>query len=349
LPLPAAEVADGDANRAAAEVSLAFGGVSTGKQVEGDPFLGDWEGQWIDPRGILRWNPGIVAQIIPRGGGRYQINILPEFDHRCVPYAVIHAKAEGPAIRFDQAPWSGTVTPDGFAGEGKLKEEAGRFELAKVKRPSPLVGAKPPVGAVVLFDGTSFDEWEPSGRKPNGTIAWELDGDVMRIRSSPDGTRHSLRTKRRFGDVKLHIEFRLPLEPENTGQGRANSGVSVGGYEIQVLDSYGLPGYYNECGAIYKIAAPMVNMCAPPLEWQTFDVTFRRARFNEAGEKIADARITVHHNGVAIHHDREIRHRVYYKPRVGRTEPVDAERAPISLQNHRHPIEFRNIWAVELE
>ena len=330
--------------------SMPFGGTDGGEQLDSDPFLGDWEGEWIDPKGIMKHNSSLVAQIIPRGGNRYQINILEEFDHRCALYALINAEATDGTIRFEEGHYSGTITPALFSGKGILREDTGRFEMKKVTRLSPTLGAEPPARAIVLFDGTSLDQWQPGGRNSDRPINWELDQGVMRIQPDPldsDGPRHSLQTRLSFRDCQVHIEFRLPLLPGNTGQRRANSGVSVGGYEIQVLDSYGLPGYYNECGALYKRAAPMVNMCAPPLQWQTYDITFHARRFDEASKKISNPRITVLHNGVLIHKDREIISHGY-RSRTDQTEPVQDVSRPINLQNHGHPIEYRNIWAVDL-
>ncbi len=143
------------------------------------------------------------------------------------------------------------------------------------------------------------------------------------------------------------MEFRLPLQPENRGQSRANSGVSVGGFETQVLDSYGEPGYYNECGSLYKRAAPMVNMCGPPLEWQTFDITFRAPRYDESGRKTHDARFTTYHNGVLIHKDREVSRHRHSSNDNGSGEKTPFQPTSISLQNHGHAVEYRNIWAVE--
>jgi len=130
--------------------------------------------------------------------------------------------------------------------------------------------------------------------------------------------------------------------PMSTGQARGNSGVYVQSrYEVQVLDSFGLEGKNNECGGIYSIAEPVVNMCLPPLSWQTYDFDFTAARYNVAGEKIKNAGITVRHNGVVIHDDIELTHGT-----PGR-HPEDPGPEALFMQDHGNPVVYRNIWIVE--
>ena len=112
-------------------------------------------------------------------------------------------------------------------------------------------------------------------------------------------------------------------------------------YEVQILDSFGLEGKDNECGGIYSVARPKVNMCYPPLSWQTYDIDFVSARFDESGNKTSNARVTVKHNGVVIHDDLELP-----KHTPGRNKE-GPEPAPLFLQNHSNPVVFRNIWVVE--
>ena len=129
--------------------------------------------------------------------------------------------------------------------------------------------------------------------------------------------------------------------PLARGQARGNSGLYVNGcYEVQMLDSFGLEGKDNECGGIYKVGAPAVNMCFPPLAWQTFDVDFTAAKYQD-GKKVKNARITVRHNGVVIHDDRELP--AATPGGCGK----ESEPGPIFLQNHGNPVRYRNIWAVK--
>ncbi len=198
-------------------------------------------------------------------------------------------------------------------------------ELTKVHRQSPTLGAKPPAGAIVLFDGSSTSAWE------GGEI---IDGKWLGAQN--------IATKDKFGDHQLHIEFQTPFMPTSRGQGRGNSGVYLQSrYECQVLDSFGLEGKNNECGGIYSISEPKVNMCFPPLAWQTYDVDFTAARYDDSGKKTKNARTTIRHNGVVIHDDLELTHGT-----PGRHEE-GPEPDGVFLQNHGNPVVFQNIWVVK--
>ncbi len=171
-------------------------------------------------------------------------------------------------------------------------------------------------------------------------VRWRLVDGAMEVRPGAG----SIVTKKKFRDFKLHLEFRTPFMPESRGQGRGNSGVYLQErYEVQILDSYGLEGRDNECGGIYKVGAPRVNMCAPPMQWQSYDITFRAPRFDAAGNKVEDARLTVVHNGMTIHENLAIPRPTEAGPNSNVTEP-----GGIYLQDHGNLVQYRNIWLVEL-
>lgn len=469
-------------------------------QEANDPFMGDWQG-------TLKLADGgqlpVCAQVICWGKDGYQANILEAFDKRVQPWAVLRGRAEGGTLLFED----GARIADGvFSGE-LTGERTGSYQMKHVVRLSPTFDAKPPEGAVVLFDGKSLDEWTGGGPEPfvvdlarivggenrvaylrcritspktqsarlelgsdDGVKAW-LNGELVHANNAnrpcrpwedqvditlqqgentlllkivqgvggwaacartvaPDGTdlenltftplpavgptlelqdlqggssgtvvtwemagpftvegkqgselfdvvfppeaddaavewrvvndhpevrrwrlveedameitpgSGSLVCKRVFGDHTLHLEFRTPFEPDARGQGRGNSGVYLQGrYEIQILDSYGLEGRDNECGGMYSVKAPDVNMCAPPLQWQTYDIEFRDERIDPATGKRENPRMTVRHNGVLIHDNVEIP--------VLSTPGGSTQTGGLLLQDHGNRVRFRNIWVVE--
>ena len=269
-----------------------------------DPFMGDWQGTWRLDDGSD--SGPVVAQVIALGDDKYRAKFLEEFEVevRVPAIAVLEGRLReakvlfsGPG-RYEENEFTLQAVLEGpkFAGTFQGQNFAGSFTLEKVIRLSPTLGARPPAGAVVLFKGDNLNEWRYSENKP-GPVQWKLVDKAMEV---VPGT-GSIITKKEFGDVKLHLEFRTPFMPNARGQGRGNSGVYLQGrYEVQVLDSYGLEGRDNECGGIYSVARPLVNMCAPPMQWQTYDITFHTARFDSSGEKVEEALMTVEHNGVKI-------------------------------------------------
>jgi hypothetical protein len=197
-----------------------------------------------------------------------------------------------------------------------------KADLKKIERTSPTLGLKPPANATVLFDGSNVDAWTP--------------GKLMNDGLMGVGTR----TKDQFDSFTLHLEFRTPFMPYAGGQARGNSGMYLQDqYECQILDSFGLEGLDNECGGIYKNARPKVNMCLPPLSWQTYDVDFTGAKFDADGKVTAPAKCTIKHNGVTIHENLELA----LTPGGGQ---ANQKPGALYLQDHGDPVRFRNIWIV---
>lgn len=209
----------------------------------------------------------------------------------------------------------------------------------RVVTPGTSLGA-PPSDAIVLFDGTSMDQFTHlDGR----ALEWALADNAMTV---VKGT-GDMQTKESFGSVQLHLEFRTPSVIEGEGQGRGNSGVFFQKrYEVQILDSYDNRTYSNgQCAAIYKQYPPLVNASRPPGEWQAYDIIFMAPIFNADGMRIQPGHLTVFHNGVLVQNHALIQGTTEY---IGMPKNVAHGDAPIMLQDHGNPQSFRNIWLRKL-
>lgn len=265
------------------------------------------------------------ADVVALGGGEFQVVLLPGglpgdgYDGKSRNQFKAHRDGDG--IKLEPA--------DGFSGSlanGTLSVQTpqGSMEFSKVMRQSPSAGALPPGNAVVLYDGTNTDQWK--------------DGKI--------DDRHFLQqgaeTKKKYQSFALHLEFMLPFKPFGRDQDRGNSGIYIQRrYEVQVLDTFGHPSEFNGCGSMYRQHAPIVNMCYPPLQWQTYDIEFEAAQFDASGHKTHNAVITVKQNGVVVQDHYELTNK------TGAGSKEGPEPGPIWLQEHHNPVFYRNIWIVE--
>jgi Domain of Unknown Function (DUF1080) len=233
-------------------------------------------------------------------------------------------------------------------------EPAGTWYVHDEKRPQPKVvtsgasfsqGAAAPSDAEVLFDGHGLAKWESA---KGGEAAWPVQDEY--VASTRGG---GIRTKGKWEDFQLHVEWASPNPPVGTSQSRGNSGILINNmYEIQVLDSYQSKTYPDgQASAVYGQSPPLVNACKPPGEWQSYDILFESPRWNEKGELIKKATVTVLHNGVVTQNHYEV---------VGCTDGINPSIVPyhsaskysaphdpkvfIQLQDHNNPVRFRNIW-----
>ena len=271
------------------------------------------------------------AQIIALGNGEFAISFYPGglpgdgFGRDKSKVVRANGKLVNGEVKFTGEKGSAVLSKDGIAlfdtnGEGGPV-------LEKVNRKSPTLGKQAPKGAVVLFDGTNVDNWK------NGRLS--DDGLLM------EGTT----SKNLFQDHHIHLEFRIPYQPLDRGQGRGNSGIYVQGrYEVQMLDSFGLHGAMNECGGIYSVTETPINMAFPPLTWQTYDIYYTAGRYDDNGKVVKHPFISVYHNGVKIHDKVQLP-----GERNTTAAPLKAGPAPgpVFLQNHGCPVRYRNIWVVE--
>lgn len=297
--------------------------VTRAQDADGDyPLQGEYVGEINRDGAQVKFG----AQIIALGDGKFQgvgyAGGLPGDGWDGSERITGEGRREGEAAVFGKEDVQARVQ------NGEILIQAAGVTLGtfkKVERQSPTLGAAPPAGAVVLFDGRSADQFAGGKLTDDGLL-------MQGVTSKP-----------KFRSYTLHLEFQLPYMPAARGQGRGNSGCyAQGRYEVQILDSFGLEGLDNECGGIYSVKAPRVNMCYPPLAWQTYDIDFTAAKYDSTGQKTADARLTVKHNGVEIHKDVAV-------PKATTAAPVaeGPEPGPLYLQDHGNPVRFRNIWVVE--
>lgn len=284
---------------------------------------GEYEGELGDQDDKQKWG----LQVIALGDGKFKAVAysggLPGAGWNKEGKVEVEGSSADGVATFNGERGSATIK----SGVATIKHPEGKSlgEMKKVERKSPTIGKAAPDGAVVLFDGKNGDAFTDPKKFVDGLMS------------------QGITSQQKFQDFSLHLEFLLSYMPAARGQGRANSGCYMQGrYEVQILDSFGLSGEHNECGGIYTINKPAVNMCLPPLQWQTYDVDYTAAKFDADKKKAANAKITVRHNGVLIHENVELPKSTTASPLQEGPEP-----GPIFLQDHGNPIRYRNIWLVE--
>jgi hypothetical protein len=197
----------------------------------------------------------------------------------------------------------------------------------------------PPSDAVVLFDGKDLSKWQSKG----GPARWKMGNGYFEVAAGTG----DLQSRDKFGDCQLHIEWEEPTDIHGVGQDRGNSGVYLmSRYEVQVLDSYQHATYADgQAGAMYGQWPPLVNPIRKPGEWNVYDIMFEAPRF-EGGKLAKPAYQTVLFNGVLVHLHQPIVGATVYR-RVAQYSP-HADEEPLQLQDHGHPVRFRNVWVRRL-
>lgn len=322
---------------------MAMGAVAPAHGWAQDAFMGVYEGIYhADPSHTTK----AMAKVIAEGPRYYRVVLQAEPLASDEPGAQfeIYGVQQGTKVnlfgRANAAYWHGTIAGDRLVADPGYYDMG--LELKKVTRHSPAEGAQPPAGAVVLLP------YSP-GKAPDASAwtggSWKPQEDGS-LQCNPG--KGSITTRQNFGDVKLHVEFWLPLMADSFGQGRANSGVIINNiYEVQVLDSFGLVPSTGDCAAIYSQARPRVNASLPPEQWQTYDITFRAPRMNPDGTVKEKAIITVEHNGIKVQDNVAIEGATAgHEP--GKP-PANVATGPLQLQDHGNRVRYRNVWLVELK
>lgn len=288
---------------------------------------GEYSGHGIRQDGH-KWRPLKVGlQVVAQGGGEFLGRVYPgglpgsgwDREHRYV----VTGQRDGEQVTLAGEGFQVVINDDG--AKVSSVETMVMAKLDRVVRRSPTLGKRPPHDAIVIFNGEVTEHLKNAKVTEDGLLQEGCEITAL------------------ANDFTLHLEFRLPYMPYARGQSRSNSGVYIHGrYEVQVLDSFGLPGEFNECGALYRYKTPDVNMCLSPLVWQTYDILYLAPKFDDQGKKVKNGRIWVHHNGVPVQDGFEFERATGAGQRVGEG-PLPL---PIKLQNHSNPVRFRNVWMI---
>lgn len=292
---------------------------------------------WTDPEIAAKEDPDFLVQgeygtadgsathgvqVVALSGGKFQAAVyeggLPGAGAKSTEFVAFKGERSGDKVEL-KGPNDQTLVIQGTVLKGE------DMTLSKIVRKSPTLGQAAPEGAVYLYNSKKkINAFNPG--KTRG--AYLTEGQI---------------SKDSFQDFHLHIEFRTPYKPATPpgNQDRGNSGVYIfNNYETQVLDTFGIKAEFNFCGSLYRTRTPDLNMCFPPLSWQTYDIHFTAPKFNEK-EKVKNARITTIHNGVKIHDDYEL-----LKGTGAGGKRPEKEKSQIHLQGHGNPVSYKNIWVL---
>lgn len=308
-----------------------FGLNPAGTGETADRFIGEWK----DDRTNY-----LAQSYVDKTTKEYKLNVSKIPYANAVPFVVLTGAVSGNQITYsNEQGYAATIEK----GVLKIKGEGLDFSGRLVVRKSPTLNMPAPEGAEVLFDGNDVKAW--GGLVKKEWLKWSFDADQS-VELTPAGNirmipgKQSIITKKDYGDIKhLHLEFRLLGEVTNGGVYMQSR------YEFNIKDSWG-QGKGAPCGAFGNLANakdPEFNYALPPMVWQTMDIQYKAARFNEQGEKIANARVSMRMNGMPIYEDYELD---VIKGAAGGRTPL-GPLGPIYLQEHGTAYEFRNIWVIE--
>ena len=312
---------------------MIIGSIFAQQAENGDPRLGDWQSK----------NGKHFAQVYFTEGRIYKVNITTDLNSRAAPTAVLQGEnVNDSTLRIRGDGWDGKIEN----GKLSVSNATESVDMQQFFRSSPTIHAPPPQGAIVLFDGSHLNAWTKVMERDwliGGPPAdnWKIiPGGILEVVPHAADQYESIITRQKFGDLKLHLEFRLLGAATNGGI------YLMSRYEINIKDAYGhVGGSPIGFGNIAKPInlQPDVNPSLPPMQWQTLDIDFRAPRFDDSGNvKTENARMTVLHNGISIYRDVAIESLKGSTAKIG-----EAAVGPIYLQEHGTAYQFRNIWVID--
>ena len=328
-----------------------------------DPFVGFYKGEVVAPKyGYPMNTDHTVYGEVFKGPEGYRVRFQPAIMARAETFGVADKlKAGADKIVLNKVGcgekfknFEGFISPDEIDVKVEYLGKPATLKLKRMQIVSRTLGQKAPAGAIVLFDGRNLDEFKGISRGKEVPANWVVNSDgSMTVNQERDakGKKKAyvdLHTKREFGKLKMHLEFKFPPEYNKVRQGRNNSGVIFGGmYELQILDSFGFEGAWDECGSVYRHVHPMVHACLASGVWQTYDIEFTPAVYD--GDKLVSApKATAWVNGVLVQKDTPFVYPTHLQPADGAKfdQKKHLTQVFIKLQDHTDPISFRNIWVL---
>lgn len=242
---------------------------------------------------------------------------------------------------------SGEVKSQENQNSKKEPTEPVQTEIWKPRVPivTPGVNNRAPSDAIVLFDGSNFDEWISTGDSTR--VKWILNKDGSMTVKNQTG---NIQTKKKFGSMQLHIEWKSPKEIQGENQSRGNSGVYIQKkYEVQVLDNNNNDTYVNgQVGSLYKQSIPLAMASSATGEWNIYDIIYHAPEFDSDGNKTKSGTLTLLHNGILVQDHYKIKGTTEY---IGWPKNLPHGKAPLMLQDHgdNSRVSYRNIWLRELD
>ncbi len=342
-------------------VLFILGIVSLTSFAQKDLFVGFYKGELEAKRyGYPFGEDNTIYAEVFRDASGYRLKLLPYiFANAEVLGQADNLKASGEKITLSDvgvgekfSKFNGVITPTQIDLQVLYLGNIAKIKLEKLQIMPPSLGKKPPEGATILFDGKNLDAFKFVRQGQEYPNSWILkDGEMFAdITRNPPKHISAFSKKEFSGKQIMHIEFKMPCDYSKARTFRSNSGVYFFNmYEIQIMDSFGSEGYWDETGSVYRQVAPSVNASLPAGEWQTFDIEFFPAVYKN-GEFVDYPRISVWHNGIRVQHLSPIKFPTVLHPKQG--EKFDKSKHPqkgaIQIQDHGAEICFRNIWVKEV-
>ncbi len=329
-----------------------------------DPFVGFFKGEITAPKyGYPLSGDHTIFGEVFKGPNGYRLRLQPAIFVRAESFAVADGlKSSGDKIVLNKVgsgekfkDLEGFISADAVDLKVEYLGKPAEIKLKRYEYKSPTLGLEAPAGAIVLFDGKDFSQWEGKDNRKNVVpITWKINPDgsfTIDQTKDENGKKKgyvNIVTKQKFGKLRLHLEFKIPPEYSKIRQARNNSGVIFSGmYEVQILDSFGFEGAWDECGSVYRQVPPMVNACLESGVWQTYDIEFTPAVYD--GKKLLQMpKVTARLNGILVQKDTPFAYPTHLQPAQGAKFDTSTHPATVDilLQDHTNPISFRNIWVM---